>query len=226
MTSVLANTSSTDIAGLGLSPSETALDAPKTDNPVADMLAEIDTVKSPVIQGQMLHALDQHTGGPDDTRAQAKAVPADARQAGPVSATAKETTVTYVNADGTKFTKHGNHPTRDNNPLDIRTRGGFAGCNGAIGTDKGFAIFPSAQIGLTAGRLNMERQNRDDFEGKATLGDLIEKNSPKIENDTPAIIRDVMKATGLKADIKYANLTETQKASFVAAYAKREGWHG
>ncbi len=225
MTSVLANTSSTDIAGLGLSPSEPALDAPKTGNPVADTLAEIDTVKSPVVQGQMLHALDQHTGGPDATRAQAKAAPADAQPTGPVSATAKDTTVTYVNADGTKFTKHGNHPDRDNNPLDVQA-GDFARRHGAIGKDKGFAVFPTGQMGLAAGRANIARQSKTGFDKHGTLSDCVYKNSPPIENNTEGMIRDIMKATGLNRSSKYNDLSASEKAAFVQAYARREGWHG
>ncbi len=226
MTSVLANTSSTDVAGLGLSPYETALDTPKTGNPVADTLAEIDTVKSPIVQGQMLYALDQHTGGPEATRAQAKAAPADAQPTGPVSATAKDMTVTYVNADGTKFTKHGNHPTRDNNPLDLETQGGFADRHGAIGTDKGFAIFPNVKTGLGAATSLFDAKNNSKFGGMATLADLIRSNSPKNQNDTAGMIRDIPPAAGLKSTEKWIDLSSAQRESFVAAYARREGWHG
>jgi len=225
MTSVLANTGSTDIAGLGLSPSDAALDAPKTGNPVADTLAEIDTVKSPVIQGQMLHALDQHTGSPDATRALAKAAPADAHHGDPVSASATGTTVTYVNADGSKFSKHGNHPDRDNNPLDVRM-GSFARSHGAIGKDTGFAIFPSGKAGLAAGGENMERQIRTEFKHPPTLSDLVYKNSPPLENPTEQMIKDIMKSTGLSRSSKYTDLSEADKASFVHRYARREGWHG
>src|SRR5262249_55934967 len=58
------------------------------------------------------------------------------------SAVAHGRTATITYHDGARETRRGNHPQRDNNPGNMEA-GVFTGTHGAIGKDKGFAIFPS-----------------------------------------------------------------------------------
>lgn len=142
-----------------------------------------------------------------------------------MSATANGKTVTYRFADGSTFTKHGNHPNRDNNPLDLRS-GPVTKANGAIGKDKGFGIFPNSDTGIKAAVINMDRLNRNPpFNGKATLAQLITKWSPKEDhNDTAKMIRMIPSAAGLKSDDLWSNLTPVKKEQFVHEYGKYEGF--
>ena len=75
-----------------------------------------------------------------------------------LSATASGQTVTITAASFdpetgmgtiTTETRTGNHPFRDNNPGDVEA-GAFANAHGAIGNDKGIAIFPNSDVGFEA----------------------------------------------------------------------------
>ena len=105
--------------------------------------------------------------------------------------------------------------------------GTFARANGAIGVDKGFGIFPSADVGLKAAVSNMDRLNQNPpYFGKATLEQLITKWSPKEDhNDTAKMIRKIPAAAGLKAGDLWDSLTGVKKEKFMYEYGKYGGFH-
>ena len=149
-----------------------------------------------------------------------------ARSHGPVAAHASGRTVTFTNSDGSTYTVTGNHPDRDNNPLDLQV-GRAATDNGSIGNDKGFAIFPNADDGSAAAVERMGRIAKypsRSGQPAGSLANIIYIWSPPNENDTEGMISDITRWTGLNRNTKYLSMTPNQKLSFVHAYAKREGY--
>lgn len=132
-------------------------------------------------------------------------------------------TVYYRYADGTIVPITGTHPNRDNNPLDL---GNVAS---EIGSDKGFAIFGSAELGFEAAARNMDDINGK-FGGQATLVQLIATWSPPLNdqgqpaNNTAQMILDITRDSHLDIYAQWGSLSESQRVDFVNAYAKAEGW--
>ncbi|WP_045764523.1 hypothetical protein [Xanthomonas albilineans] len=131
-------------------------------------------------------------------------------------------TVTYTAADGSTNEIWGAHPTRDNNPLNIRS-GTFADNHGSIGNDGGFAIFSNPQAGRDAAMANMNRLNNN-MGGNATLSQLITTWSPPGENNTSQMITDITNGSGLNPSDHWGTLNSDQQNAFINAYGKREGW--
>lgn len=108
---------------------------------------------------------------------------------------------------------------RNNNPGNIRS-GAFADSHGAIGSNKGFAVFPDEDTGRKAlGDL----LNSKDYQS-LSVGDAIKKYAPPSENDTGAYTKNVESISGIKADQPMSALTPDQKEQLINAVQKIEGW--
>ena len=147
---------------------------------------------------------------------------------GPVAAIPMSQTVMYIYADGHTETKSGNHPNRDNNPMDIAS-GKFAANHGAIGSDNGFAIFATPEDGWAAALANMNRIN-DQQGGHATLGMLVSKWSPPLnaksefENDTASMIVYITSHSMTSSSDTWSSLSLDQQNTFMHWSAIREGY--
>ena len=98
---------------------------------------------------------------------------------------------------------------RYNNPTNLRYDfEEIARQNGAIATDKkGFAIFPSEEVGKRAALANL----RGPKYRNVTLDKAVENWAPKHENDTAAYQRFVQAQTGMPGDTKIGSLTPQQR---------------
>jgi len=147
---------------------------------------------------------------------------------GPVAAIPMAQTVMYIFADGHSETISGNHPNRDNNPMDIMS-GKFATNHGAIGSDNGFAIFATPEDGWAAALANMNRLNEKEG-GLATLGRLVSVWSPPFsskgewENDTAAMIQYITSHSMTNSSDTWSSLSLDKQNSFMNWYAIREGY--
>ena len=134
------------------------------------------------------------------------------------AATASNGTVQYT-YDVSTVTVTANHPTRDNNPGDIRT-GTFAYNNGAIGNDGGFAIFPNPQSGYNAEKTLIESKPKS-----WTISQLINALSPSSDhNDTTQMVSEITSWSGLSSTQTLGSLTSAQMTSLVNAYGRAEGY--
>jgi hypothetical protein len=107
----------------------------------------------------------------------------------------------------------GTRAWRNNNPGNLRSS------KLAAGSADGFAVFNTAaegneamwkQLGLDAGR-------------GLTIRELLRKYAPPGENDTQRYIDVVARATGLSADTKLGDLTETSMWDVIRAMQRHEG---
>ncbi len=140
----------------------------------------------------------------------------------PVSAApGKPGTVVYTYADGSTFVAKGNHPDRDNNPGNV-IAGKFATEHGAIGSDKGFAIFPSATEGWTA----MHDTITGTY-GSLSVNDMIAKYAPPNENNTAGYQATATSLAGVSGTAVISTLSTKQVAVLMNVMASKvEGWHG
>ena len=117
--------------------------------------------------------------------------------------------VTYVYADGRTVTLHGAHPYRDNNPGNLRYagKGGLERARkaGAISIDNEFAIFPDRSAGVRAQSAMIGR-----LRGQ-TLTGFLAIYAPPGENNFPAYLAAVEKATGAKAADSLESLSPAQR---------------
>src|SRR5262249_19426908 len=142
------------------------------------------------------------------------------------SAAAKGNTATITYPDGMKETRSGNHPQRDNNPGNMEA-GDFTRSHGAIGKDKGFSIFASAEAGWAA----MDAKLRTDEWQKKTVDKAIYDWAPprnakgQAINDTVGYQRKVRAALGVKGDAKLSSLTPEQFEMLKQTIARIEGFY-
>lgn len=117
--------------------------------------------------------------------------------------------VTYVYADGRTVTLHGAHPYRDNNPGNLRYSGKTGASRarqaGAIGIDNEFAIFPDRSAGVKAQSAMIARLSGQ------TLTAFLAIYAPPGENNFPAYLAAVEKATGAKGADPLGTLSEAQR---------------
>jgi len=78
----------------------------------------------------------------------------------------------------------------NNNPGNLR----FAGQDGAVNGEKGFAKFPTPEAGVRA----LQNQIKLDASRNLTLAQFINKYAPPTENNTSKYIQDVIKVTGAR----------------------------
>ncbi len=117
--------------------------------------------------------------------------------------------VNYATTSGTMTTetRTGNHPFRDNNSGDVNS-GAFANSHGAIGTDKGFAIFPDAKTGTAATDSLLQTPK---YQGK-TLDDAIAAFAPPCCNDTASYQATARDALGASGDTRLSALSGAQRS--------------
>jgi RHS repeat-associated protein len=146
-----------------------------------------------------------------------------------ISATASGNTVTITtssfdpqtgNGAITTETRTGNHPFRDNNPGDIRS-GDFANANGAIGSDKGIAIFPTAATGSQALTTLLNGSSYQNL----TLDQAVARYAPPSENNTAAYQAAARSAVGASGGARLWALSSAQRGSFEHAIARQEGFY-
>jgi hypothetical protein len=133
------------------------------------------------------------------------------------SATAQGQTVTivtttknYATMTGTVTTetRTGNHPFRDNNSGDVIS-GKFANKQGAIGTDKGIAIFPDGKTGTAATAALLQTPKYQSM----TLDNAIATYAPPSENDTASYQATARNALGVSGDTKLSTLSGAQTST-------------
>ncbi|MFU2075783.1 integrating conjugative element protein [Gallibacterium anatis] len=127
----------------------------------------------------------------------------------------------YRTADG-KFVRRegGSLAWRNNNPGNIKM-GDFAKSMGAIGVGPGgFAIFPDEATGERA----IHALLKTDSYNNLSIAKAMERYAPPKENDTELYIRQITKATGLDRNTSMSSLSDEQRAQFVKAIRKHEGW--
>lgn len=130
-------------------------------------------------------------------------------------------------SDGNVYTFRGNYNWRSNNPGNLEY-GPFAISMGAIGEgapppgrNKGFAIFPTFEMGQHA-RENL--QFEQPRYANLTIAQAIEKYAPRVENDTDAYINIVSSAAGVPSSTLMKDLSPEQRASFMQAQMHHEGF--
>jgi hypothetical protein len=141
---------------------------------------------------------------------------------------AKANITAIVHEDGTIELRTGNIPWRDNNPGDIRDYGNTGKQSGAIGTDAsspkdkhGFLIFPDAKSGEAGMGALIDKYAQKNL----TLGGAIAKWAPPGDgNDTATYQKTVATAVGVSQDTKLTAFTPEQKAAFMKAIMRKEGY--
>lgn len=131
-----------------------------------------------------------------------------------------------VTPDGRTVTVKGDRAVRNNNPGNLEY-GPYAKSMGAIGVDhkgkraRGFAVFPSREVGLKAqaGWYAKEAKKHPDL----TIGQAISKYAPSFENNTKAYTRALTKAGNITADTKLADISPEQMSSILSAQHAVEG---
>ena len=139
------------------------------------------------------------------------------------TATANGNTVTITTTNGdtkTVETRTGTHAFRDNNPGNIRD-GNFAQSNGAVGNDKGFAIFPSSDKGFKA----LDTLLLGSSYQKLTVDQAINRYAPPSENDTATYQATVRNAVGVSGDTRMSALSAEQRGGMEHAIAQHEGFY-
>lgn len=123
-------------------------------------------------------------------------------------------------SDGNTYTLDGDRNWRNNNPGNLEY-GPFARAMGAIGSDGRFAVFPSYADGLRAqATLQFESPRYKDLSVK----DAISRYAPAFENNVSAYVNAVTGGAGVTADTKLSELTPQQRAAFLSAQQRHEGF--
>ena len=112
----------------------------------------------------------------------------------------------------------GTHAWRDNNQGNIKY-GEFAKSHGAIGEDKGFAVFPNAEAGEAAQQKLLF--GTKGFKNK-TLTEAIAKYAPASENNVPAYQQAVLSKVGVNK--KMSEYTPTEQKIITDAMKVHEGY--
>lgn len=130
-------------------------------------------------------------------------------------------------SDGNVYTLRGNYNWRSNNPGNLEY-GPFARSMGAIGEgapppgrSKGFAIFPTFEMGQQA-RYNL--QFEQPRYANLTIAQAIEQYAPRVENDTDGYINIVSSAAGVPSSTLMKDLTPEQRQRFLQAQMQHEGF--
>jgi len=165
-------------------------------------------------------------------RAEVLAAQSQAQNQSSTTATANGTTVTittettYAQPQGpvvgerTVENRTGTHAFRDNNPGNIRA-GAFADANGAVGTDSGFAIFPSSGAGFQA----MNRLLSSSSYQSLTVDQAINRYAPPSENDTATYQATIRTAVGVGGNTRMSALNPEQRGQMSQAIARHEGFY-
>lgn len=129
--------------------------------------------------------------------------------------------VIYYRADGSSVTFiGGDRPWRNQNPGNITARGDFATKHGSIGSEGGFAIFPSYEVGRAAIFSLLETQKYQE----RTIDQAVTSWAPKKDKNNPKVYKNrVRKWTGLDLNRKVKDLTKEELEKLVSAIERMEG---
>ncbi|HEY6352000.1 MAG TPA: hypothetical protein VI636_21605 [Candidatus Angelobacter sp.] len=134
--------------------------------------------------------------------------------------------VTLIYPDGRREMRRGNHPQRDNNPGNMEA-GAFSRSHGQIGTDKGFAVFPSPETGWAA----MDSKLKSNKYWGLSVDDAVSRWAPhknakgQVINDTAGYQKKVRAGLGVTGDTKVSTLTPQQFETLKQAMARIEGFY-
>ena len=139
-----------------------------------------------------------------------------------VSATVNGTSVTYSYPDGSTMTMSGTHPWRDNNPGDL------TGGHGAIGLDKGIAIYSSQEDGWNALFATLQGKYKD-----YSLSQLVNTYNPACPNPcTDPMLKgnnpvkyanDLAGLVGVGVETKLSSLSSAQIMQVGISISQLEG---
>ncbi|MBI5409103.1 MAG: hypothetical protein HZA14_07035 [Nitrospirae bacterium] len=129
----------------------------------------------------------------------------------------KGMTVVYSGDSNVLIKKDGTLAWRNNNPGNIIS-GPFAKRRGAIGENKGFAVFPDTETGRKA---QYSLLKNSDYQSKTIDGAMKKYADPK-HNPTEKYIQYVSKQTGMSRDKNLSNLTPKEFEKFTEAIRRFE----
>jgi hypothetical protein len=117
---------------------------------------------------------------------------------------------------------NGSRSWRNNNPGNIKF-GAYARSMGATGADdKGFAVFPSYDVGRKAQESLLF--NSEGYKHK-TLAGAIARWAPGSDgNDPDSYAAELARAAGVDVNTRMENMTPEQRVAILDAMQKREGW--
>ncbi|MBI5885576.1 MAG: hypothetical protein HZB85_03220 [Deltaproteobacteria bacterium] len=118
-------------------------------------------------------------------------------------------TVIYSGDSSVLVKKNGTLAWRNNNPGNL-VCSPFSKRHGAIGCNKGKAVFPDIETGRKA-QTSLLRTK--DYQSK-TIAQAMEKYAPPTENNTDKYTRYITKQTGMSRDKKLGDMTPAQFDSF------------
>ncbi len=129
----------------------------------------------------------------------------------------KGMTVVYSGDSNVLIKKDGTLAWRNNNPGNLIS-GPFAKRRGAIGENKGFAVFPDTETGRKAQHSLLKNS---DYQSKTIEGTMKKYADPK-HNPTEKYIQYVTKQTGMSRDKKLSNMTPQEFEKFTGAIRRFE----
>ena len=139
---------------------------------------------------------------------------ASAARNGP-SASVTGKTVTYTYSDGSKIIRTGTHSFRDNNPGDLRSG------HGSIGRDKGFAIYPSPEVGRRALHETLVGKYAD-----SSISSTMRSFAPGSDGNNPkAYAATLSSAVGVSESTRIDALNSRQLGIFESSIARAEGYN-
>ncbi|MBI5344503.1 MAG: hypothetical protein HZB83_04075 [Deltaproteobacteria bacterium] len=129
----------------------------------------------------------------------------------------KGMTVVYSGDSSVLVKKNGTLAWRNSNPGNIKC-GSFTKSQGAIGCNKGFAIFPDADTGRKAQNALLKIAK---YQNK-TVDEAMKSYAPPTENDTERYIQYITKKTGLSRSKKLGDMNPQEFDKFAGAIRRYE----
>ena len=127
--------------------------------------------------------------------------------------------VEYKQPSGNRYIKRGGTLAwRNNNPGNIKDSD-FVRRKGALGNNKGFAVFPDYETGRQAMKDLFETNSYENINVKKAL----QRYAPKNENDTEKYIDFVENSSGLDRDQSLSELSKSQKEKLLDSIEEFEG---
>lgn len=123
--------------------------------------------------------------------------------------------------DGEEQRRQGVRNWRNNNPGNIEF-GPFARQMGAVGSDGRFAVFSTLEAGTKA-KEELLFGAKSKYIG-LSIADAIARYAPPSENNTEAYIQQVVQAIGGTPQTRMADLTSSQRKTFLEAISRVEGF--
>lgn len=125
--------------------------------------------------------------------------------------------VVYSGDSSVLIKKDGTLAWRNNNSGNLIS-GPFAKRQGAIGDNKGFAVFPDTETGRKAQHSLLKTLK---YQGSTIVG-TIERYAPPNQNPTEKYVQYVTKQTGMSRDKKLSDMTSQEFEKFTGAIRRFE----